>query len=175
MCVIMYILCVRKVRILDKSHKDAKWQSRVWTQTVWYQQNWQLATTSYSLKSVTLKRWKVLFGLFLAEELYYARPGYGFNFFVYPYEKRYDNWWCYNGLFSGFWKIPWISVRDTHDVCCLHSICPVCCMAEGLSILDRIVLPEVSTRGDFVSQGTFGNSWSHFRLSRLVWWVATGI
>lgn len=99
---------------------------------------------SYALKSVTPKRWKVLFGLFLAEELHYARPGYSFNFFVYPYETRYDNWWYYNGLFSGLWKIPWISIQgDTHDVCCLHSICPVCCMAEGLSMLDRIVLPEV--------------------------------
>lgn len=104
--------------------------------------------SSYSLKSVTPKRWKVLFGLFLAEELHYARPRYGFNFFVYPYEKRYDSWWYYNGLFSGLWKIPWISVQgDTHDVCCLHSICPVCCMAEGLSILDRIVLPEVLNQG----------------------------
>lgn len=41
-------------------------------------------------------------------------------------KKDNDNWWYYNGLFSGFWKIPWISVQgDTHDMCCLHSICPV--------------------------------------------------
>lgn len=58
---------------------------------------------------------------------------------------------------------------ETHMMCVVY-IASVLCAVWQRDFLywTALYYQRFSTRGDFVSQGTFGNTWSHFRLSRLV-------
>lgn len=49
--------------------------------------------------------------------------------------------------FQVFEKFHEFLFKETHMICVVYTASVLCCMAEGLSILDRIVLPEVLNQG----------------------------
>lgn len=84
------------------------------------------------------------------------QDGYGFNFFVCPYKKRYDNNNIMN-CFQIFEKFHELLFRDTLGMGCLQSIFLACCVEEGLTALDCCATSVVLNQGDFALQGAFGN------------------
>lgn len=98
---------------------------------IWYYQSRQLAIEI----SHTEEMEGFLFVLFLAEELNYVRQRYVYNFLIYPYKKDMTTD-IITSCFQIFEKFSVFVQRDAHGVGCAHSMCPVCCVVEGLSALD---------------------------------------
>lgn len=49
--------------------------------------------------------------------------------------------------FQVFEKFHEFLFKETHMMCVVHTASVLCCVAEGLSIADHIVLPEVLNQG----------------------------